>query len=709
MKKFLLFSLLLAVSNLTLMAQAGTELKWNTGVSMFMAQNEVTTEVKSRAAAGATTLDVLIDCTDAQEVVKIIEAAGGCTIIDAFETVVTGKLTEEAIRRVAGLESVVSISASRKHRPFISDARSITGIDKIHNGTSIETPFTGKGVLIGVIDQGFQYKHRAFLDEDGNSRLRGLWIRYNSSGVQNTKYEDPARIPDLGDGLNTGGHGTHVANIAAGSKWGEHGLHGVAPDAELIFIPSSFDDTEMYGNVRFVKDIAEEEGKPWVINMSFGSHFGPHDGSTDVDQKLTGLCEDGGILVAAMGNEGKDKIHVHHSFEKAGTVSLIVSKGSIGENNFCIWGEKTDGQYHLSVKPFLYNTNTKKRDYKTTSFWREKCVAGIDTRNKKENWSIRVPKNSQYFNQLVGVEITGAAGDGFHAWSNDAIEGEFLATDDAAVLEGNSEYCVGEGSATIPASIAVGAYTTSVNWTALVDGNSYNYDGDASLTTRGDICGFSGHGPLVGSDYAKPTILAPGSAIKSAVSRFSPGFKATSSEIVAIERYNGTDYHYGVMAGTSMASPFVTGVIALWLEAYPELKYGEAIDILKKTAKRDKYTGRTEGWDAIVGYGKIDPYEGLKEVLSLAKASGIDDVLNDERSVSFSKHDDAWRVLFNTNETYGKVSLYDMSGRLVKMQSVDGPRRGDELVFPLSDLPAGTYFINVNTTKNSVTRKFIKK
>ncbi len=685
--------------------------KWNNGIGLFLnGKSKTGASVKSiNADSAQNKLGVIIECTEAASVVKAIEAAG-CQATEISETIVTAELTEAAIKEISALDEVLYISASRKHRPTISDARSIGQVDKIHNGSQLETPFTGKGVILGVIDQGFEYKHRAFLDEDGNSRLRALWIRNSSSGIQALPIEDPTKIPDNGDGLDTGGHGTHVANIAAGSKWDGHELYGVAPEAELIIIPSSFDDDKVLEEVRYIKKFAEAEGKPWVVNMSFGSHIGPHDGTTQFDQTVTGFCKDGGLIVAAMGNEGEEKIHVQHTFTEKGTTTLLLSNSQTTQHEIDIWEQTGDGNMHLTLRPFLYNMKDGKRDYKTSTFWRSALshTTVIDKYNKKENHTLVCYTSSLGINNLFGIEISAEAGASFHAWSNGAVCGEFVNEGNADILSGDSEYTVGEGSAAIPAAIAVGAYTSATGWTAYHGGNTYNYE-DPSLTTRGDICYFSSYGPSLNAELPKPTILAPGSAVKSAVSQYSPGFSTVDTDIVSVIRSGTKNYYYAAMAGTSMASPFVAGVMALWLEAYPELKYTQAIEILRSTALKDRYTGRFDDWDAHSGYGKIQAYDGLKEVLKLAANTGIGEVLNDEQPVTLCKENDAWRILFNTNESFARIALHDLSGRLIKQENVDSPRRGEEIAISLSDLASGTYLINVSTTKNSITRKVMVK
>ena len=84
--------------------------------------------------------------------------------------------------------------------------------------------------------------------------------------------------------------------------------------------------------------------------------------------------------------------------------------------------------------------------------------------------------------------------------------------------------------------------------------------------TIGDISPFSNVGPTP-DGRMKPDVAAPGSLIVSA-------FNSTVSNDPAIvynTEWNGKKYPYGVYQGTSMASPHVAGVIALWLQANRKL------------------------------------------------------------------------------------------------------------------------------------------
>ena len=97
------------------------------------------------------------------------------------------------------------------------EARSATGVDKVQAGEGLETgPYTGKGVIVGVIDQRFRIPPHRFPRRQRQSRVVAVW---NRKGFSEGKDLDPTTdIPANGDGLNVEGHATHVTNIAAGSK-----------------------------------------------------------------------------------------------------------------------------------------------------------------------------------------------------------------------------------------------------------------------------------------------------------------------------------------------------------------------------------------------------------------------------------------------------------------------------------------------------------
>lgn len=72
---------------------------------------------------------------------------------------------------------------------------------------------------------------------------------------------------------------------------------------------------------------------------------------------------------------------------------------------------------------------------------------------------------------------------------------------------------------------------------------------------------------------------------------------------------------YKNMSGTSMATPFVAGVVALMKKADYSLKPDDMDAIIKDTA----YDVGTPGYDPKTAYGVVDPYHAVQRALSRYK------------------------------------------------------------------------------------------
>ena len=633
------------------------------------------------------------------------------------DSVLTAKIPATLIPLLAEREEVLYINSTRTYEPFMDKVRPEVGATKVHAGTGLETPFTGKGVVVGVIDQGFEFQHLAFKNEDGSLRVKAVWNRNVTNSSMSTT------IPTKGDVTNDGtGHGTHVTSIAAGSKTTYNDYYGIAPEADIVMVPSvGFENNEVLEDAKAIKDFAEANGQPWVINMSFGGHMGPHDGLTLYDQSMSALSGEGGILVAALGHEYDHNLHASHTFPAAGEVTDLVVQPSADRSYYgtiSLWSQHADGQKHLTIKPFVMNGRNKR--YLTAanvqsaggSYWE-----GVDPYSKKQGCEIYVPMSRLYSvvglsssNYYLGVEVTASDPAEVHAWTLQG-SGKFAARlTGADCVKGDNKYQVGEGAASIPRCVAVASYNTSKTITSAIDGGTYSY----SVGNVGDISNFSNIGPYLGNQ-PKPTVSAPGAVIKAAISRYDGGFDAKDLSIVDVIKVDPRNsYYYAGMSGTSMASTVVAGCVALWLQANPKLTYENVVEILKTTSVRDSYTQTgfntgNEEWNDRWGYGKIDVYEGLKLALKMGAEAGINKVFNSETPITLQKGLNEWKVLFNNDESFADIALYTADGRPVWRKSIAQPRQGEEAVISLRGTTPGAYLIRINTTAGTLTRKVLVK
>lgn len=616
------------------------------------------------------------------------------------------------IKTLAARSEVLYVNKSEQLFPTMHLVRTETGVTKVTEGAGLDTPYDGTGVVVGVIDQGFEFKHPAFLNACKK------WGSSATSGM--LKNSAPFNDPNDNEG-----HATHVANIAVGRKVEKCNYYGVATGAELLPMMSNLSTSSTMAQAAAIKKYAEGEGKPWVINMSFGSNSGPHDGSTDTDQNMDKLSTKGGIFVGAMGNSGAEKLHVMHKFTEDGEKAYFYIKldDQLNTNSVVyseVWSANA-GEGLLTIRPAVLSRG--KLYYPTAV---QMNAAGQEFEAEVSPFNNRqYGKFSGYFKQLltkIGLntgefvwEVEGKAGAECHAWLNtDLAAGAFAKTkltlDDKVYTtpEGDGNYATGAGAASIPSSISVASYNNATSFTSL-SGKSYSY---ASFVGEvADVSNFSSRGPSLSTDpkaLPTPTIAAPGGVVISAFSKKSKSFSTDAAENVEKVTSGGNPFYYGVMSGTSMATPVVTGIIALWLQANPELTSDDVAAILQKTARKDSYTGRNLTWSKEWGYGKIDAYEGLKEAIRM-RTDGVNQTLNSAAPVTLQKGNDAWKVLFNNDESYANVRVIAANGQVAYAQHVVAPQHGDELVVNTQTLAPGVYVFQVSTTASTVTRKMIVK
>ena len=670
--------------------------------------------------------------TSAQVTEMLIQAGQHATTIS--NTVVTARVTPEWLTTLSNDTRIVRLTASKRLRPFLQKARQVTGVDRVHAGDNLDTPFTGKGIVIGVIDQSFEFKHMGFLDENGKSRIKMLWDR--SKDIEKDIQSKAAPVYNVDALTKThetydpgSGHGTHVTNIAAGSKHADNPFYGVAPKADIVVIPSSFENTEIIEDIRAVKAYASREHKPWVVNLSLGSVIGPHDGSTDYDQAIDRMAQDkGGIVVGAMGNEGDQYFHAFSSFQPGETKQVFVhyekdQDGNAKEDDIThidFWGISEVNAEQFTVTPILAVKSSDEEQLKVkkfgADFWQKYLDQGevwseISQKNDRENHYIGVKMNklledlgSRYTKIILGVEITAKSTNTsdatLHGWiyteePNYAIFVKAKTDSKFESIQPDNFYIVGEGGASIPSSIAVGSFTTYVP-------NKKSKEKEGSRST------FSSNGPWLNPNYAKPAVLAPGASIMSALNKYAPGFDKNNAAYS--NQFNNKIYHYGYMEGTSMATPFVAGSIALWLEANPELSAADVMDILKESStKHADMEG--EDWTPTYGYGLINVYEGLKLALKKANKNpltAIERVSGSASPATFHTTATQWQILFNNPERTATIEVVSLDGRSLYRKVLSAVSQGDEVSIPTDSFAAGIYLLQITTPGAKIAQKMVR-
>jgi subtilisin family serine protease len=545
--------------------------------------------------------------------------------------VVTAQIPANELAALKFIQGIEYITVANPLFTKTLPERRETRADVVHQGLGFEKPFKGKGVIVGVIDNGFDYTHPAFQNDSGNLRIISVWEQNFGGGTppQGFTYGrelvSEAEIRAAGADINRNSHGTQCAGIAAGGSYLNSGaMTGIAPESELILVSSNLTDAGIIDACGYIFRKAESAGKPCVINISLGSHLGPHDGKSLVcsvfDELVNGAA--GRAVVMAAGNEGNLPLFIQHHFSDSIPTGVFTRVGfepqptglTIGKidlwadtgSQFAVRVHLTDtAGFSLAASRYFYTQTDTLQDTLLVvgSDSLAVLLSGVSRSilNNKPNILVNLARSGPQDSVLVALEIVGAR-TRVQAWNNGAGNGAVFSNRYvnhiiSNWLKGSTDYTI-TNEASGEAAIAVGAYTYTTKYTDVV-GNRQQIQ-QAGIS--GDLAAFSSKGPNA-DGRSKPEITAPGNEIPMPYSSF---------DSLPIERRvnpiirNSRMYGYGMGAGTSFAAAIATGAVALMFEAAPALTNAELQRILVTTARRDGFTGTIFEKSNLWGGGKLD-------------------------------------------------------------------------------------------------------
>jgi minor extracellular serine protease Vpr len=587
-------------------------------------------------------------------------------------------------------------------------------VDSVHNnwGGLLDQPYFGTGVVIGVIDWGFDYTHPNFYDTTlTNMRLVRAWDQNKESGPSpalygfGTEYVGSAELlaaqEDTLYVFGPGSHGTHVAGIAGGSGSGEI-AYGVAPDAELIFISLKRDAPSLIDGFNYIKDYAESVGKPWVVNMSFGSHLGPHDGTSLQNIGIDNLHGPGAIFVGSAGNNGNNNFHLYKDFtQNSDTMFTVVGfNNSVAEfgQALSMWGSEQS-----SFKVALRFVNTANETIYETPFYnsldedvlidtldilgneiivRVTAVSAFET-NDKPNILLEIRNTSS----LKTVLVTHSDDSHVHVWNIVRMNNRFtnwgvnFTNNYPNAVGGDHHYGLGE-----PAGVGKNVITV-----ASYQAEQWNTSGTSFVF--GNISSFSSRGPTV-DERIKPDIASTGQEVLSSINSFDG---SNQSGLLFSFEFEGRTYGFKRFSGTSMSGPMVAGIVALMLEANPLLSATGAKEILKMTARLDHLTGNIlyENGHLQWGWGKAN---ALAAVLAAKEFVGVEDFAWVEQAFSlFPNPATSAPVSIQLSDNLqgrGDLTLfaYDMSGNVIREIKLSGEATQQ---LNLGELSSGAYLFQL--------------
>lgn len=259
--------------------------------------------------------------------------SGGFSAIEAMGAVMQTKFNDnlaammlpaDKIEKIADLDNVIGIEVAEVLQPLNDLQRSVTQAgDAISNSAAaralgLTKQYTGKDVILGVIDTGIDFTHIAFKDKNGNTRIKRAYKLSDSNSTSLTTYSSASEIASLTYDTNAEDHGTHTSTTAGGSSVIVNGstvtvtddhanatYGGMAPEADLVLAGlSSLYTTSIGTAIQNICNYADEVGKPCVISLSLGSQVGPHDGTGTIASIVNQYAGNNHIIVYAASNDG---------------------------------------------------------------------------------------------------------------------------------------------------------------------------------------------------------------------------------------------------------------------------------------------------------------------------------------------------------------------------------------------------------------------
>ena len=653
----------------------------------------------------------------------------------------TALIPINSLETLFSVEGILKVEIAEKVDSSIDNARALTNVNQVHAGTGLPQAYTGSGVIVGVIDKGFDYTHPNFkVLNTFQPKMSKVWEHANFSGPAPNGFNYGTELYCPTDILNRmrdridQTHGTHVAGIAAGTGGisANSNLRGVAYGSELVFVSMNDLPTnqQFLDGINYIFNHANQVNKPAVINMSWNGQVGPHDGTSDFDEMCDNLVGNGKILVGSAGNNGSDLLHLSKIFSASSNtlesfVKFNSSASTAGESTIDIWGE-VGKNFSVAVNIYNINTNTYEAytpyintlsgtNTTTTSnynlydndiFVPDLCTVQvsyerINPQNNKPHVQFYIYNSAQDDNYRY-ISLDFIASDGtVNSWCPKCSFNNLTYT--SPFQNGDTNMTVGELGGTGNSIISVGAYTSKNTWTSYSEQTQYQPN-QTTPHVLNQIAPFSSKGPTA-DGRIKPDITAPGNILVSSVSRFDSNYTSTSPRTVSGLNDSSNTWWYGMMEGTSMAAPMVTGIIALWLQANRNLTVQQIKTILQNSPSiTDSFTGTGSAipnntW----GRGKIDALAGVQYINQFLNIDSFD---NKNNFIVYPNPTSS-KVYITSKEYISTYEIFNTLGQKVKEGNFNAVLEQEEL--DLTALQNGLYILNFKGEKVNKTVRIIKQ
>lgn len=563
-------------------------------------------------------------------------------------------------------------------QPMNDSMRQHHQVDQVHNGIGLSSSYKGKDVIIGLVDTGIEFGHPDFKDENGNTRILRIWDQSVSTGGTISPYGygiiwDSTQInAGLCTSVDNSGHGSTVAGSAAGNGRATGYNQGVATDADIIMIKTDFNLPNWSLTVAdacdYVFKVADSLGKPAVVNLSVGSYLGSHDGTDPAAQRIDDLLDekDGRIVVAACGNSGAiGNYHCQGIVSSDTTFTWFENNpgSAFGANKifFDLYSNMSDADYDYSFKAVNPANNYETRaelifrpstaSLGTPIFDTLRNASGdriatveIYTGLEGTNFHMQVLfRNVDSTNYLYGFYTLGTGK--YDLWSGTGLGYNKIieSIPSSAVFPSIVNYHLPDAHQTIvsnwncsPKVVSVGNIKNRMEYITLA-GNTYYQN----ATPVGQLSLTSSKGPNR-NNHIKPDVVASGDMTLSSAPLW---YLAHPAHVNVID---SGGWHMR-NNGTSMASPVVAGVAALYLERCEKGNYQTFLNVIQNHSSSNSYTSGLPNNSH--GYGIINALEIMQHQEFTATVQGDTNLCGGPNPVIIVSADSISSVMWSNSST----------------------------------------------------------
>ena len=581
----------------------------------------------------------------------------GIIVTGAYDGFYTAKvLNTMTTADVAGVPGIARAFKALKLETCSDSARFYSHVDDVHKGTGFSRFYNGNGVIVGVIDCGFDFNHINLCDANGIPRVKAVYMpldytgtapKVNGRTLPGSCYETLSQIARLTTDDKHTTHGTQTAGIAAGA-YRNNNWYGMAPGADIVACgmpEGEINDVRVANCISYIMDYAERMHKPCVINISLGTNVGSHDGSSFVSRVCEQYTGPGRVCVVSAGNDGSVPVCARMNLTVPTDTATMLLAGYGGglyrSGNMSVCSNESSP---LILRMIVVDHNTGDIVYRSKlhslatvgeaevfssatdaqlARYYTGTVSVVDGHSVsgRRNALCAIDMTANSSNYILGFQLTSPTPTNVVAWTSQYAYFHKYGFDWA--VEGTRSSSINE-LATTDSVISVGSYNTR-QYIPLADGTIMRRGNSTPM----EISYYSAYGPDE-NGIARPDVCAPGSVVIASANRYdtdAPNKAYWQTPAV----WNNVAYPYCPDLGTSMSAPVVTGAVALWLQANPKLGVADVRTVLAHSSYKDDQV--KAGDPARWGTGKLDVNAGMRYILHLDDVTGD---VNGDREVNIS-------------------------------------------------------------------------